>query len=829
MSSVDVARAFYAIVTGIGQRGSVLSCATSGQPSPHATFNVKIPVAVFLAALLQACPGGSRADGQCDRTDADAHANCARPAATQMIADSGTDAAPAATGAGTGTGPASADSGKANTRAAIQSAWSVCPPQPPRDYTPAAADDTGETHASGTSASRDAEGNYRISGDATVQRGNTRIHADEIDYSTSQSFAEAHGNLIFDNPDERITAASGRFWIDEKRGEVEDARYRLYSQHAHGNAEQIFLQEPATVRLKDANYTTCPDGTKVWVLKSSDVTLDKQSGFGTARNTSLEIQGVPMFWFPYFSFPIDDRRKTGFLVPSIGSSDNSGLDIRIPYYLNLAPNYDATFTPRYLQDRGVQLNARGRYLFAHERGDVGLEYLPKDRALDESRYRFTLQDTNWFTSHITTRINYDQVSDKRYLKDLSDSLSLASTTFLPRSAQAGYASGWWNAAVQVDDYQLLDETVPTDERPYQRLPRMVLNMRPEQSFLGTRLGLDSEFVNFFDNARVRGRRTDLWPRLSWPVRRSLYEITPSLSYRYTYYNLENQDPGTPDTLSRGTPVASLDGRLFFERNTDLFSNHFVQTLEPRLFYVYVPGRNQNDIPLFDSSVPTFTYRELFRENRFYGADRMGDANQVALSLATRLLDRETGVEAARFAIGQLYYFENRTVMLDNSRPDNTATSNIAGELSVNLNRSWSALSDLVLNPRDTAVERTNFRLQYNPGFRRVANFGYRYRRGEQNQIDTSVLWPLGDHWHVVGRLYYDIGATKPLENLGGIEYQSCCWSTQLVVRSYLDDVSGNTNRTILLQFTLKGLTSLGSDVDSALDDGILGYTRSPEK
>ncbi len=809
----------------------MLSCTTFGQLTPYPTSNVKIPVVVLFAGLLQACPGGCQAEWRCDRPDAGAQCeDSGLSMLAQTDAATGNAAPPAAADADTAAGkPQPADDAGSATKAGKPSAWDVCPPPPPRDYAPDAGGDQDETHVSGISASRDANDNYRISGDASVQRGDTRIRAEQIEYRAQEGFVDAEEGLTFDNPDERITAARGRFWIDEKRGELEDTRYWLYKLHAHGNAEKINLEEPAVVRLKDANYTTCPDGSKVWVLKSRDVKLDKQEGFGTARNTSLEIQGLPLFWFPYFSFPIDDRRKTGFLVPSIGSSDKSGLDIRVPYYFNIAPNYDATFTPRYLQDRGTQLGTELRYLFSHQAGSLNFEYLPKDRIRDDQRNRITFQDHGAFGDHLTTQINYDRVSDNQYLKDLSDSLSLASITYLTRSAQADYAASWWNAGLLVDDYQILDETVPADQRPYQRLPRVVLGLQPEQPVLGTRLGMNAEFVYFFENARVRGRRTDLWPRLSWPVRRSLYEITPSIGYRYTYYNLENQDPGTPSTLSRGTPVASLDNRLFFERDFSLFGNRYRQTLEPRLFYLYVAGRDQNDIPLFDSSDPTFSYGELFRENRFYGADRMGDANQVALSLGSRLLDPDTGAEQMRFAIGQLFYLQDRTVMVDNSPPSNEATSNIAGEAAVTFNRSWSALSDFVVNPRDTALERTNISFQYKPGYRKLANIGYRYRRGVQNQIDTSILWPLGKQWHFVGRWYYDIGATKLLENLAGLEYQSCCWSTRLVMRSYLDDISGSINRTILLQFTLKGLTSFGSDVDSMLENGILGYSRSPEK
>jgi LPS-assembly protein len=268
--------------------------------------------------------------------------------------------------------------------------------------------------------------------------------------------------------------------------------------------------------------------------------------------------------------------------------------------------------------------------------------------------------------------------------------------------------------------------------------------------------------------------------------------------------------------------------LFLEREFQLGNRDYVQTLEPRLFYLYVERQNQEDIPLFDSSTPTFTYRELFEENRFNGADRMGDASQIALAVTTRLIDPNTGAQRARASVGELFYLRDRTVTLDNGPPEQRSRSDIAGELEVMLSRAWSGRADLVWDPIDQNSERANARIQYNPGFRKIANLSYRYLRQEQDQIDASILWPLGPAWQVVGRWYYDIDDTKKLETLVGIEYDSCCWGVRLVGREYLDGERDETNRAVLLQFVLKGLTRIGSDIESLLEDGILGYTDRPE-
>ena len=267
--------------------------------------------------------------------------------------------------------------------------------------------------------------------------------------------------------------------------------------------------------------------------------------------------------------------------------------------------------------------------------------------------------------------------------------------------------------------------------------------------------------------------------------------------------------------------------MYFERDLSLVGNKYTQTLEPRLFYLYVKGENQDDIPLFDASAPTFNYRELFEENRFNGADRMGDANQAALALTTRFIDPDTGAEKLHASIGQLYYFANRNVTLNNTAPETDSESNIAAEMELALSRSWSGKADLIWDPHADGTERANARIQYRPGYRKIANLSYRYLKGEQNQIDASILWPLSPAWHVVGRWYYDIGDSQKLETLAGIEYDSCCWGVRFVTREYIDSDSKANNRVYMAQIVLKGLATFGSKIESVLEDGILGYTERP--
>ena len=664
-------------------------------------------------------------------------------------------------------------------------------------------------------------------GDAEAIRGFQRLRADRIIYHEHDKTVEAKGDVVYDEPLLNIRGTNGKFWFDEHRGELFATQYNFYERHGRGDARKAYVVRPGVTRFKKALYTTCPEDSNAWVMRATKVELDQNTGVGVARNARLSLKGVPVLYTPYISFPIDDRRKTGFLIPSFGSSDNSGFELKTPFYWNIAPNYDATITPRYLQDRGTQVNTEFRFLQPFQEGLARVEYLHKDDITDDKRSRVIIRNQMRFSPNLTADIDYDRVSDKDYLEDLGDSLSLASVTHLRRTAQAEYTTSWWQLGLQVDDYQTVDKTIAQENRPYQRLPRITFNAASPIRPGGIETQMTSEAVRFDASQRVTADRVDLWPSASWPIRGSAFDLTPKVGLRYTGYKLDDQPVGDSKHPSRSTPFFSLDNTVYFERDLSLVGNQYTQTLEPRLFYLYVKGENQDDIPLFDASTPTFTYRELFEENRFNGADRMGDANQAALALTTRFIDPNTGAEKLHASIGQLYYFANRNVTLNNTAPETDSESNIAAEVELALSRSWTGKADLIWDPHANGTERANARIQYRPGYRKIANLSYRYLKGEQNQIDASILWPLSPAWHVVGRWYYDIGDSQKLETLAGIEYDSCCWGLRFVTREYIDSDSKANNRVYMAQIVLKGLATFGSKIESVLEDGILGYTERP--
>jgi LPS-assembly protein len=709
------------------------------------------------------------------------------------------------------------------------SPWAICPPQPDRDYDIRFSGDieAEPTHLEGHVAERFGDGRLKLFGDAQVLRGDQRLRAARIIYDENTETVEADGDVIYDEPLLNITGTDGKFWLDQNRGELFGTQFRFYERHGRGDARKAYVLEPGVTRFKKVKYTTCPDGSNTWGVRATKVELDTNTGVGEAHDARLTIKDVPVLYTPYLSFPIDDRRKTGLLIPSFGSSDNSGFELKTPFYWNIAPNYDATITPRYLSDRGTQINTDFRFLQSKQEGSVRLEYLDKDDTTGDRRTRFSVVDNLRFSRNLTAKVDYDRVSDKDYLTDLGDSLSLASITYLRRTASVNYTTNWWRSSIQVDDYQTVDDTIAEQNRPYQRLPRLTFDAVTPPNSLGLESQWLSEAVRFDANKRVTADRLDLWPSVSWPYRATAFDVTPKLGFRYTAYELDDQPAGEPSNPTRSVPVFSLDNNLYLERDLSLAGRSYTQTLEPRLFYLYAKGDNQEDLPLFDSSEPTFSYRELFEENRFNGADRMGDANQAALALTTRLIDPNTGAEKLRASIGQLYYFANRNVTLNDTAPQTESESNIASELELALSRSWTGKADLIWDTHDSNTSRANARIQYHPGFRKIANLSYRYLNGEQNQVDASVLWPLSPAWHVVGRWYYDIGDRQKLETLAGIEYDSCCWGLRFVVRDYVDSTSKANNRVYMAQIVLKGLATFGSKIESVLEDGILGYSERP--
>lgn len=716
--------------------------------------------------------------------------------------------------------------------------WDQCgplAPQPPTAEAPAKPAPLDErTYITSDAAEvLEQEGVAIFTGNVEIQRGEARIEGEEIHYNKIDDVVNAQGNVYYEQPKLRVTGSSGTLNLATSEGHLDDAEYRLTDRMARGNADTADIEGRYRSHYQDITYTTCRPGNSDWVLNATELDLDKETGVGEARHAWLTFKGVPFIYTPWATFPIDDRRKSGFLVPSIGQSDETGFDVTAPYYLNLAPNYDATLTPRIMSKRGVMLGGQFRYLQKQHEGQIAAEVLPDDneRESGESSTRgaLSIQATGKPATNLTYDVDIHHVSDEDYVDDFGGSLAASSARHQERRADLRYRKNDWSLLARVQDFQTIDQNLAASSHPYSRLPQLLAQFKRPDQFLGLTYHFRGEYVDFDQDNRVSGQRIDLYPAVSLPMKRMWGYLTPKVSARHTEYRLRDEEGAgyTSDNPSRTLATLSVDGGLFFDRSTNWFGQALEQTLEPRIFYLLIPEEDQDDIPLFDTTRRTFSFNNLFSENRFNGADRIGDANQLTLAVTSRL--KAEGRERLRASIGQIFYFTDRDVQLRPNNPvEDDNSSAIVGELAARLTDSWSTRADLQWNPHagKHKTEKSRFQLRYKDEEQRILNLAYRYTQKQIEQTDLSARWPIGNRMHLLARWHYSWIYDRTMEGFGGIEYESCCWKVRAIVRNYVNGFQdgAETNTAFLLQLELKGLTSLGSDIDTFLEEGILGYT-----
>jgi LPS-assembly protein len=669
-----------------------------------------------------------------------------------------------------------------------------------------------------------------IEDEVEVRRADQLLRGDSLAYDTGTGAWTVASPMTFQDSGMLLSASAGEGNIDDGTARLEDVRYQLLASRGNGRAESIRILDPERSRLEGMTFSTCDIDDPDWQLRARRIDLDQETGVGKARSATLDFRGVPLLYVPYGEFPIDDRRKSGMLSPTLGRSNNGGIDFMLPYYINLAPNYDMTLYPRVIGDRGFMLGAEFRYLFEGDhRGEVFATYLPDDRDYGDSRGYFEFKHYSRLNSQWYFDADIRQVSDDRYFEDFGDSLSIAATSVLPSRAGVYGRGDWWNAAIAVDAYKITDPNLPGVFEPYRRLPRMTFDAR-ERIGLGLVAGVDSELVRFSKNEGPEdGTRIDVYPYLALPIERSGWFLRPELGWRQTEYDYD-LGAGSRDE-SRGLPIFSIDGGLVFERQSSLFGRDWLQTLEPRLFYLNVPYEDQSALPVFDTQELTFGFGQLFRNNRFVGADRQGDADQATFALTSRLIEDASGRERVTASFGQIRYFRPQRVQLPGRPESDFSGSAYVGELNVRLSDDWYASVGGQWNPETDRTDVSSLRLQRRFGERGVVNFAYRYRRDSAQQttfleqIDTSALYAINERWRLVGRWNWSLLDSATLEGLAGFEYESCCYAVRLMGRHYVRNTEGDRSNAVYLEVELKGLGSLGRQSEDLLRRAILGYSR----
>ena len=692
---------------------------------------------------------------------------------------------------------------------------------------------------------------YHLSGEVKLQRADQLLQADNIDYNNENTDYDARGNVRYQEAGQLLAASHMRGNTDASRGIADDVRYQMLDARGNGVAKQGHMLDAQHARYSMATYSTCDVGHHLWEFRAKSITINQATGVGVARGATMRLGNLPFLYLPYFTFPTDDRRKSGFLYPTIGNTSRGGFEVSTPYYLNLAPNYDATLDPRIYSERGAMLAGEFRYLTPGSRGQLNVEYVPNDHGESDgladtqgdSRYLVKFSDGTRLWKGWQFVGSYNHASDSSYLYDYGDALSHAAVYMLGSNAAIVGGGKWWNASFGGTIYQNVNPFVTDRGLPYKQLPYAKFSMDvPLSRWL--EFGMDTSAVAFRKAGFIEGQREDLYPYLAADFGTSAWFVRPRLTYRYTAYQLgsDYQDYGYRGLLgsgsttpfdqkspSRSLPVVSLDSGLVFDRSTTLFGSSYTQTLEPRLFYLYVPYRNQNNLPLFDTNVMSFDYWQLFSTNQFSGADRQMDANNLTAALTTRLLD-DSGVERVSASIGQIRYLSPQRVL-----GTDWVRSAYVAQLDVQLSDRWRLNSAYQWSPNTRLTDMAAVQLQRRLRTDGIVNFSYRYRRGLLEQYSASVVYPVSERWRLVGSWTYSVKDRQSVDALAGVEYDSCCVSLRLVGRSYVNQgyygfgpvpAGGNINHrdnAVMFELVFKGLGSTGGQIDPLLRRDILGY------
>ena len=713
-------------------------------------------------------------------------------------------------------------------------------------------------HQVGTSSDMNYQGNVALT------RGDQFLGADNLKYDQEKDTYVAEGHVRYQDAGLRVIADSAKGDQNADSHQIDNVRYQLISRRGNGGADRINLKGPEG-ELLHSTYSTCDPEDRRWELRSRRIDVNTDKGWGVARGATIRIGKIPVMYVPWMKFPIDDRRHTGLLYPAIGQSGRNGFDYKQPIYLNLAPNYDATITPRIMTNRGFQLGGEFRYLYEGGRGIFKGEWMQsddllKDRAKepdyvpgnpnnpdpDDSRGVFGFAGVHSLNRNWQAQANLTWISDARYTEDFSNALYGLSATSITSTAGLYGAGEYWSAGIMADSWQLSDYTSSELTLPYNRLPRIYANWeKPLSRWLS--VGVNAEAVHFQHNERPGGDRLDIKPFVSMPLQGAAWYITPTLAWRHTEYRLEGDlrehaafaysvepDQVTPAMLatfndaspSRSLPIASLDAGLYFDRETEIKDSPYLHTLEPRLFYLNAPYREQDGIPLFDTRPFSFSWGQLFRDNRYSGPDRQTDANQLTLALSTRFLRQSDGFERLSASIGQIIYFDDsRVTTTPNEVPVQQSKSAWVADATYAPTDRWTIGASYQWDPKIRRENLISTRARYLIGDDGVVNLSYRKRRDLLEEADFSFLYPVTPSWSVVGRYYRSLETDSLLEGIAGVQWDSCCLAVRAVVRRYVRNREGDMNNSFQVEFILKGLGSAGQDTERTLRRGILGYYR----
>jgi LPS-assembly protein len=694
---------------------------------------------------------------------------------------------------------------------------------------PPSAEEPGATVIDAESIEGVGDIEFTARGNAEIRRDELTIFGDLLRYNAEFGRAQGEGGVRLQRGLDRFFGPRLEYDTLEDAGTVDSPRYLLQRERtARGGADEVEILDRDRYRLKNATFTTCEPGRDDWVLQASEIELDYEKEEGRARNPRLRFYDVPILAFPFATFPLENRRRSGVLTPYYSQTSQRGFELGVPYYWNIAPERDLTITPVFMTKRGAQLKNHARYLEPSYSGELKLEYLPDDRVTGQRRGGLSLQHAHTFAPNLTGQLDYNRVSDDRYFTDLASQVRQVSIGNLQQDGYVNYAGNLgafpYGAQVRVQKFQTLQDPLAPIDPPYHRVPQLTFGTTVNNLAGLLDSTLPAELVRFSHETKVEGTRVTLNPSLALPLLSPGWFLTPKLGLRQVGYNLSRTQPGETTSPHAAIPWFSADTGLVFERNARFFGDTLTQTLEPRLFYVKVPYRNQDQIPIFDTALADFNFPQLFSENRFTGGDRFGDANQATLALTSRFLT-QSGQEAFRATIGQRYYFSEERVGLTPTSPLRTSLeSDVLGSVGGRLFRHWTFDSTAQYSRLQQRTERYTASVRYNPEVAKVLNASYRFNRGTIRQIDLATQWPVAAGWYGVGRYNYSFLDKRLLEGLAGIEYNAGCWVFRAVVQRV--QAAAQVKATgFFLQVEFNGVGQIGTDDAVALlSRNVPGYS-----
>ncbi len=728
----------------------------------------------------------------------------------------------------------------------------------------------------------------RAEGNAVVRKGEQSVYGDTIEYDIENDELQVNGNARIDLGESELKGPALKMRLSESIGEMHDARITLNKQlntnenrpkprndptvytqskllnsqtvltddprlyqddfrdaarpigqssldprfnSSRGDAKAVLFEGQDKKRLLNARYTTCEAGVDDWYIKSSEIELNDYTQSGTAKNAYVEFKGVPLLYTPWLSFSFNNERKSGLLSPIVGSTTRSGFEVLVPYYINIAPDMDATVGVRYLSKRGAQLQGEFRYLDENYSGIDSLEYLNNDNLNGGQRYYANISHNHNLGSGWSAGYNIEKVSDDQYFSELSTRIISTSRVNLPQEGRVDYVGDVWRFNGLVQKYQTLDGK----NYPYERLPQLTLTANRQGRIFES--NLYSQWAYFDRNRKAplaaTGSRLTLYPNVSMPMENAYSFITPKIGIHNTYYSLNdnnsvvNGQSINNNNDSRTLPIFSLDSGLYFERDTNIVKNSYTQTIEPRLFYVYIPYKKQDLLPVFDSALADLNMTTLFTENQFTGNDRINNANQLSLAVTSRMVDSNSGIERFSATVGQRYYFDDQKVTLPGGSVTHNSSSDLIAAMSARLSNQWNLDAFWQYNTDNQGMVRSNILARYNPEPGKLLNFSYRYTQDLLEQVNASGQWPLSRGWYGVGRMNYSVREKKLIESLAGLEYDAGCWQARAVIQR-VETATAAANYGLFFQLELGGLASIGANPLNLLRRDIPGYLSTSE-